>query len=89
MFLIYFFISLVNLSKFIFKMLFYGIIAFVMCVITYLICSKIALAGVVGFIVKGIVVFAIANILFLATTFFLSEFNETKRLMGRILKKKF
>lgn len=78
-----------NALEFIFKMLFYGIIAFVMCVITYLICSKIALAGVVGFIVKGIVVFAIANILFLATTFFLSEFNETKRLMGRILKKKF
>ena len=60
-----------------------------MCVITYLICSKIALAGVVGFVIKGVVVFIIANILFLATTFFLPEFDETKRLMERILKRNF
>lgn len=78
-----------NALEFILKMFFYGIITLVMCVIIYLICSKIALAGVVGFIIKGIVVFVIANILFLATTFFLPEFNETKRLMGRILKRNF
>lgn len=78
-----------NALEFIFKMLFYGIIAFVMCVITYFICSKIALAGVVGFVIKGVVVFIIANILFFATTFFLPEFDETKRLMGRILKRNF
>lgn len=78
-----------NALEFIFKMLFYGIIALVMCVITYLICSKIALVGVVGFIIKGIVVFVIANILFLATTFFLPEFDETKYLINRIIKRNF
>lgn len=78
-----------NALEFIFKMLFYGIIALVMCVITYLICSKIALVGVVGFIIKGVVVFVIANILFLATTFFLPEFDETKHLINRIIKRNF
>ena len=78
-----------NALEFVFKMLFYGIVAFVMCIITYTIFSQIITIGIVGFIVKGIVIFVIANILFVIATFFLPEFNETKQLIKKILKRKF
>lgn len=76
-----------NALEFIFKMFFYGIITLVMCVITYITCSKITIVGIIGFIIKGLVVFFMANILFFATTFFLPEFNETRNLMKKILKR--
>ena len=78
-----------NALEFVFKMLFYGIITFAMCIITYTICSQIITTGIVGFIIKGIVIFVIANILFVIATFFLPEFNETKQLIKKILKRKF
>lgn len=78
-----------NATQFIIRMLFYSFVACMMCIITSLICSKIVISGVPGFIVKGIVVFTIANILFVIATFYLPEFGETKQLIGKIAKRKY
>ena len=75
--------------EYISRMLFYSIISCGMCVVTYLLCSKIILSGVLGFIVKGIVVFIVSNLSFLLLTFYMPEFNETMCLMKKILKRNF
>ena len=60
-----------------------------MCVITYAVCVHISLSGVVGFVVKGIVIFGIANIIFLGATFLMPEFGQTKELILKIIKRNF
>ena len=70
-------------------MLMYTVLVCAMCVITYIVCSQITLSGITGFVVKGIVVFGIANILFVLATFFTSEYRQTKELILKIMKRKF
>ena len=75
--------------EFTIKMLMYTVLVCAMCVITYIVCSQITLSGITGFVVKGIVVFGIANILFVLATFFTSEYRQTKELILKIMKRKF
>ena len=78
-----------NAVEFILKMLFYTGLVCVMCVITYAICVNITLTGVIGFLVKGIVIFGIANVIFLGATFLMPEFGQTKELVLKIIKRNF
>lgn len=78
-----------NALEFICKMIFYAVVTVVMCVFTYAICMNITLTGVAGFVVKGIVIFAVANVLFFVSTFFLPEFVQTKELILKIVKRNF
>ena len=78
-----------NAIEFIFKMLFYTGLVCIMCVITYAVCVHISLSGVVGFVVKGIVIFGIANVIFLGATFLMPEFGQTKELILKIIKGNF
>ena len=50
---------------------------------------EILSSGVVGFVVKGIVIFGIANIIFLGATFLMPEFGQTKELILKIIKRNF
>ena len=56
--------------------------------IFYWLCSYITIDGVIGFIVKGIVVFVGANFVFLVSTFKLQEFTQTKEMALKIVKRK-
>ncbi len=78
-----------NAIEFIFKMIFYTGLVCIMCVITYAVCVHISLSGVVGFVVKGIVIFGIANVIFLGATFLMPEFGQTKELILKIIKRNF
>ena len=78
-----------NAVEFILKMLFYTGLVCVMCVLTYAICVNITLTGVIGFLVKGIVIFGIANVIFLGATFLMPEFGQTKELILKIIKRNF
>ena len=78
-----------NAVEFILKMLFYTGLVCVMCVITYAICVNITLTGVIGVLVKGIVIFGIANVIFLGATFLMPEFGQTKELILKIIKRNF
>ena len=78
-----------NAIEFIFKMIFYTGWCALLCVITYAVCVHISLSGVVGFVVKGIVIFGIANVIFLGATFLMPEFGQTKELILKIIKRNF
>ena len=75
--------------EFAIKMLMYTVLVCAMCVIIYIVCSQITLSGITGFVVKGMVVFGIANVLFVLATFFTSEYRQTKELILKILKRNF
>ena len=77
-----------NAVEFILRTLWYVVITVISCVIFYWICSYITIGGVIGFIIKGIVVFAGANAVFLVSTFKLQEFTQTKEMALKIVKRK-
>lgn len=77
-----------NAFEFILRTLWYVVDTVISCVIFYWLCSYITIDGVIGFIVKGIVVFVGANFVFLVSTFKLQEFTKTKEMALKIVKKK-
>ena len=77
-----------NAVEFILRTIWYVVITVISCVIFYWICSYITIGGVIGFIIKGIVVFAGANAVFLVSTFKLQEFTQTKEMALKIVKRK-
>lgn len=76
-----------NAMEFIIRMLLYAFIAVVASLVMYFVCQHIEVDGVIGFIVKGIVVFLGANIIFLISLFKLEEFHQSKELLMKMLKK--
>ena len=76
-----------NAMEFIIRMLLYAFIAVVTSLVMYFVCQHIEVDGVIGFIVKGIVVFLGANIIFLISLFKLEEFHQSKELLMKMLKK--
>ena len=78
-----------NAKEFIFKMSLYMLITFLMGGVTYYCCSFIMLGGIVGFIVKGIVTVIVSNIIFIVIFRKTKEFNESKNLICKILKRNF
>ena len=77
-----------NAFEFILRTLWYVVVTVISCVIFYWLCSYITIDGVIGFIVKGIVVFVGANFVFLVSTFKLQEFTQTKEMALKIVKRK-
>ena len=77
-----------NAFEFILRTLWYVVVTVISCVIFYWLCSYITIDGVIGFIVKGIVVFVGTNFVFLASTFKLQEFTQTKEMALKIVKRK-
>ena len=77
-----------NAFGFILRTLWYVVVTVISCVIFYWLCSYITIDGVIGFIVKGIVVFVGANFVFLVSTFKLQEFTQTKEMALKIVKRK-
>lgn len=77
-----------NAFGFILRTLWYVVVTVISCVIFYWLCSYITIDGVIGFIVKGIVVFVGANFVFLMSTFKLQEFTQTKEMALKIVKRK-
>lgn len=77
-----------NAFEFILRTLWYVVDTVISCVIFYWLCSYITIDGVIGFIVKGIVVFVGANFVFLVSTFKLQEFTQTKEMALKIVKRK-
>lgn len=77
-----------NAVEFILRTLWYVVVTVISCVIFYWLCSYITIDGVIGFIVKGIVVFVGANFVFLVSTFKLQEFTQTKEMALKIVKRK-
>lgn len=77
-----------NAFEFILRTLWYVVVTVISCVIFYWLCSYITIDGVIGFIVKGIVVFVGANFVFLVSTSKLQEFTQTKEMALKIVKRK-
>lgn len=77
-----------NAFGFILRTLWYVVVTVISCVIFYWLCSYITIDGVIGFILKGIVVFVGANVVFLVSTFKLQEFTQTKEMALKIVKRK-
>ena len=76
-------------KEFIFKMLCYIIITAIMGGITYFCCTLVSYEGIVGFIIKGVITVVISNTIFVIIFKKTREFDETKELMMKILKRKF
>lgn len=77
-----------NAVEFILRTIWYVVVTVISCVIFYWICSYITIDGVIGFILKGIVVFVGSNVVFLVSTFKLQEFTQTKEIALKIVKRK-
>ena len=68
--------------------LYYLIIAALDLFTCNFIVSKIAIEGILGFIIKGIVIMIISYIIFLLLTFKMKEFKELKNIVKNIIYKK-
>lgn len=68
--------------------LYYLVITIITFVLSYFIIKYIPLMGILGFIVKGIVVTAITGVVFIAAICKMKEFKELKQKLLQIIKKK-
>ena len=68
--------------------LYYLIITGIDLFICSFIISKIAIGGILGFIIKGIIIMIISYIIFLIFTFKMKEFKELKNIAKNIIQKK-
>lgn len=60
------------------KYVFFAIITFIACTLTYLICMMVPRGDIVGLIVKGIICLIVPNIIFLFSYSFLKDYKEAK-----------
>lgn len=86
-----------NVFKYVFKTkptdyllreVYYLLVTAAVCVLTYLVCGLIKLENIYGFLIKGVVLTVVSNLLFALAFFKLKEFSEVKRIFTRFLKKK-
>lgn len=76
-----------NATEFIVQIFRYLIITLVSCIMCYYISWLINFEGILGFIVKGIVVVVISNVLFFSILFKTNEFKEVKKLVFGLLRR--
>lgn len=69
------------------KLAVYTMITLAACAGTYWICEKIPGKGILNLILRLIVCMIVPNVIFLVTTFKMNEFNESLRIVKRILKR--
>ena len=76
-----------NMKRYILRMVGYGIITAVVCVITYFACTAVTVGGIIGLALKAIICVIVSNLLFLLIFFKTKEFEDTKKIVLRILKR--
>ena len=69
------------------KLAVYTMITLAACAGTYWICEKIPGKGILNLILRLIVCMIVPNVIFLVTTFKMNEFNESLRIVKRIMER--
>ena len=69
------------------RIVYYTIVTIVVSVVTYYICSFVAIGGILEFIIKLVICIIVPNILFFVFLFKLNEFKEVKKLIIGMLKR--
>jgi O-antigen/teichoic acid export membrane protein len=76
-----------NAFKYVIRIVYYTIVTIVVSVVTYYICSFVAIGGILEFIIKLVICIIVPNILFFVFLFKLNEFKEVKKLIIGMLKR--
>lgn len=76
-----------NMKRYILRMVGYAIITAVVCAITYFSCTVITIGGIWGLALKTIMCALVSNLLFFLIFFKTKEFEETKKIVLRIIKR--
>lgn len=77
-----------NVVSYFFRYVAYGIFIVLDGLISYSVCSLVSLGGIVGFVVKALVVSVVFNIVFFAVTVWTKEFKTIKTRIIRLLYNK-
>ncbi len=76
-----------NMKNYILRMIGYAIITAVVCGVTYFACTVVTAGGILGLAIKAIMCVIISNLLLLLIFFKSKEFENTKNIVLRVLKR--